>query len=295
MMFSSQEFYHGFQINHFDYKQLNNRYLLERPNKEIEKIIKPILGGNIEEFKRSVKVDIRLTFLLSIETLFELIFALLPDKKGIVHDADLIFQLAKKTFYYDELRKFNKGEPSKLDHLKTERSYQNGRSGTLLRHLFYFGLWKDEVEQQIQSSLATIDDALKILSGELSNREELNSYKHGFRGIPFVKSFMLADFKTHEKKLNFEIDDSVTIYSYNKETEAHEYLTKSFDPDRDMLLTHTTSNLIYNIIQPRKVLFKKDKQEDIPYLMFFDEELKKASKVNVNIQDLKITSTPEKK
>ena len=293
MMYRPEEFYHGFQVNHFDYKQLNNRLLLNLSDEEIQKIIKLVVNGSKEEYLRSVKGDIRLTFLLSIETLFELIFSLLPNEKNQINDTTLIYRLVEKKPYYEEIRKFNKGEKSKLDWLKKDFNFNNGQKAPFLRHVFYFGLWKDEINESVEKSLPVIEDALKILAHELSNREELNSYKHGLRSIPFMKSLILAEPETLKEKIKFDMDDSVTIYSHNKKTGVREFLTKQFDPERDMALTHVASNLINNIIQPRKTLYKKGKSEDtLPIIFFFDEDLKNASKTHVQMQDFRYTITP---
>ena len=292
-MYRPEEFYHGFQVSHFDYKQLNNRFLLNLPDEEIKKLIQPVVNGSKEEFLRSVKGDIRLTFLLSIETLFELIFSLLPNEKNQINDATLIYRLVEKKPYYEEIRKFSKKEKSKLDWLKKDINFNNGRKVPFLRHIFYFGLWKDEIVESVEKSLPVIEDALRILAQELSNREELNSYKHGLRSIPFMKSLILAEPETLKEKIKFDMGDSVTIYSHNKRTGVREFLTKQFDPERDMALTHVASNLINNIIQPRKALHKKGKSEDtLPIIFFFDEDLKKASEAHVQIQDFRYTITP---
>lgn len=293
-MFNPLEFYHGFQVNHFDYKQINNHFLLNLPEDQMQPLIDEVFKGTKEEFLRSVKSDIRLTFLLSIETLFELIFGLLPDDNNHLHDYTLIKNLVKKIPYYEEIRKFNKGEKSKLDWLQEKVKFGNGETGPFIRHLFYCGQWKNNISESIQNSLPVIEQALRILAQELTHREELNSYKHGLRNISALKSLSILDVKTHKEHLKFDLNDSVTIYSYNKKKRLHEFLTKQFDPERDIALTHFASNLINNIIQPRKTLHKtRNHKGGDPLMFFYEEDLERASKVNVKLQDLKYTITEE--
>ncbi len=295
MIFKPEEFYIGFQLNYFDYRQVNNKYLLNLGDQGIAKLIQPILNGSKEEFLKSVRADIRLTFLLCVETLFELIFALLPDKNGKIDDKSLILRLAQKTQHQEDIRNFYQGEKSRLDSLDLNLSHSNGKQGTVLRHIFYYSLWKEELNKDIDSSLEVIKNSLKIVAKELTNREELNSYKHGLRGIPFLKSFMIVQKEDPSKKLKFNIDDSVTIYSFNKKTKSHEFLTKSFDSERDMLLTHHTSLLINNIIQLRKSLLPSERNKDYPVFLFEKEGLENASKVNVELQEFTFVISPKSK
>ena len=53
-MFSLEDFYRGYQLNHFDYKQMVNEYLLNLPTDDMQKFIKDVKGSSQEEFRRTV-------------------------------------------------------------------------------------------------------------------------------------------------------------------------------------------------------------------------------------------------
>jgi len=289
MMFKPEEFFDGFQINHFDYKQINNRRLLELSDEEIESRISDLIAGSKQDFIRSVRADIRFTFLLSIETLFELVMALLPDRKGRINDKNILLTMVQKKPNYEDIRNFAFGKASKLDLLHTHVKYTNGKKETVLRHIFYYKIWDNQNENEIVASLKVIQDSLKILAKELTNRDELNSYKHGLRGIPFLKNLKFLQVDNPNKELNLNLGDSVTFYSYNKKSKSHEFLTKSFDSERDMLLTHYVSNLVFNIIEPRKCLKPGNTGKSCSVLLFESTGLETVSKVNVEVQDLRST------
>lgn len=294
MYFKPEEFYRGFQVNHFDHKQLSNKYLLDLKDEELETIISPVINRDIKDFKRSILMDIRLTCLLSIETLFELIFGLMSDEENVVNDKSLIQHLVKPTYNSNEIRNFSDNLDSKLDRLFDTMDFRNGRREQVVRHIFFFGLWKEELEGKISTSLITIKNALKILSTEIKHREEINSYKHGFRGVNFLKSIGFADAETQTKRVEFDVENSLTTYSYNDDEDSHFFRTKKFDFKRDTLITHFVSNLIGNVIIPRTALDKSSEKGQVFYNFFNQAMLDDAFKPNVSPTELEFKIEPSK-
>lgn len=291
-MISPSEYFKGFQVNHFDYKQLVNKHLLELKDEEIYKLINTVIDGNKEEFLRSVKMDVRLTFLLSVETLFELIFSLLPENGG-VDDRALMYKLARKEFNNKDIRDFVNGKASRLDDLKKELEYPDGKKNDILQHIFYFNLRFDKYKDQVKSSLEVIEKTIKTLASELSDREELNCYKHGFRSVPMWKSISVINAETNDR-IKFDLNDSVTIFSQDEKKGTFEVLTKTLDPIRDIELTNQTSKLISNIINPRKILANPQEGRNVMFHFFDENSLQTAKKVNVDASKIKFTGTLEK-
>lgn len=282
-MYDPKEFYKGFQLNYFDYKQISNKHLLELPDEEVSKLIKPVLQSKISEFRQNIKLDIRLTFLLSLETLFELIYALLPDKNGKMNDENIMLKLSQKSLFNEDLRKFANNEKSIFNKLDAPLFDKTGQKSFVLRHIFFFGLFKPKIEKNIKNSCSTILQILKKLARELSDRRELNSFKHGFRGVRFMETISFQQVDDPDKKLKFNLKDSITVYNFNKQQSKHEFLTKPLDFQRDINLTHLTSNLIGNIIVLRKAIESKEKNLELPIHFFPDSLLVDPFKSNVDL------------
>lgn len=294
-MFQYPEFYHGFQINYFRNKQLINKRFFDLPDTEINKILSETDTGSKEELIKSVKIDIRFTFLLSVETLFELIFGLLPNEKNEINDAMLLKKIVEKNLYFEEVRKFNNDKPSKLDLLEKECLILNRRI-PFIRHLFYFGIFNDELIEMIDNSLITIRQLIRILAKELTFREEFNGYKHGLRGIAHYSKLSILDVENQEVQAEFNFGDSLTFYSFDKKTGEHQYVTKVLDWQKDIIQTEIVTKLINNIIQPRKAIYDKERiKGDLPIYFFTEEDLTNAENSNVEIQDFTYTLTPNKK
>lgn len=294
-MFQYPEFYHGFQINHFRYKQLINKRFFDLSDEEINSILDETDTGSKEELIKSVKIDIRFTFLLSVETLFELIFGLLPNDKGEINDAMLLKKIVEKNFFYEEIRKFNNREKSRLDLLEKDYIICNKKI-PFIRHLFYFGIFGEELLNSIDNSLLIVRQLIPVLAEELAFREEYNSYKHGLRGISHISKLSIMDVDSDQNQIDFNFDDSLTFYSFNKQTGEHQYLTKALDWQKDIIQTEIVTKLINNIIQPRKTMYNKNKiKGDLPIYFLMEDDLTYALKSNVEIQDFIYTLTPDKK
>ena len=286
-MIQAKSFYEGFQINHYDIKQINNKKLLEMSDKEIDSITKQLINGDKKEFLRSVKMDIRFTYLLSIETLFEIIFSLIPTNDKQSNDHQILKFLTKPKDHYKELRNYAEDKPSALDKLNEKVLLRNGEESDLWRYMFFLALGGKQFQNSIESSVKTIKRALKLFAKDLSNRDELNGYKHGLRGIRHLVSFQFGPKdKPNKPHMNFATEDALSFYSYDKTTNEHVIKSMEFDHERDMKMTHLASNILYNIIEPRKFLYSEKLGETIFYKYFTEEILEEASKPNIKFQDL---------
>ncbi|MEP1095920.1 MAG: hypothetical protein ABJG78_12465 [Cyclobacteriaceae bacterium] len=285
-MIQPKSFYEGFQINHYDIKQINNKYLLDMSDDEIEKVTSKLIKSSKEEFLRSVKMDVRFTYLLAIETLFEIIFALIPDDPKL-NDHQILRFLTKRANHYEDIRCYANSEPSKLDTLDGKAVLNNGEESSLWHYMLYLGLGGDEYRTSIDESLKAIQKALKLFAKDLSDRDELNGYKHGLRGIRHMVSFQTSPKGSPEKQyLNFHTNDALSFYSFDSKSEEHVIKTMEFDSDRDINMTHLASNILYCIIEPRKYIYGNKIGEEIRYIYFKEEDLDKASKPNVKFQNM---------
>lgn len=286
-MIQAKSFYEGFQINHYDIKQINNKKLLELPKDEIATVTNQLINGDPKEYFRTIKMDIRFTYLLAIETLFEIIFSLIPENDNQSNDHQILKFLTRKKDHYKELRNYANDSPSKLDKLNRKALLRNGEESDLWSYMFFLGLGGNEFSHSINSSIDTIKNALKLFAKDLSDRDEINGYKHGLRGIRHLVSFQLGPKEVPNKTyMNFATEDALSFYSFDKETNEHVIKSMEFDHERDIKMTHLASNILYNIIEPRKYLYGDRLGEAIYFKFFSKEELQEASKVNIKLKNL---------
>lgn len=291
-MIDTNLFFSQFQVNYFDYKINSLKYLLDNHSKL--GFDKEIFGYTEKSYVNAIRSDIRQTYFQAIETVFEIFFALLPDRNGKIHDK-IIERITLSDLPYSDIRKISKSENS-LDFLDNEIIYPDKTTLTLGEFIFYFGLHNEiKFKESIEQSLDAIKYALRILAKEFTDRREYNSYKHGLRIIPALQKLDILDAETMKKAISFELKDTMTFYSYDKKTNETSFITKKFDTERDLQMISVCSNLLWTMITLRDAAYnkaKKDKDSKIAILFFGKEEIDKAKKINVDIQDLKFSERP---
>lgn len=292
-MISRDLFFSHFQINYFDYKQGSLRYLLENYSKV--GLDKSIFEYQEKDYITAIRSDIRQTYFQAIETVFEVFFALLPDKSGKISDR-IIERITLSDLPYSKIGNIAQDENS-LDFLDNELVYPNNPTISVGEFVFYYGLYKmEDIKNDIPKSIEAIKLALRILANEFSDRKEYNSYKHGLRILPALQKFAVCDPDTMQEQFSWNLDSSMTFYSYDKKTKETTYTTKTFDSERDLRMTSICSFLLWNMIKFRDVAFNKDKKDkDYKFAIpiFGKDQIEEAIKTDVKIQDLKFSIRPE--
>lgn len=293
-MINRNLFLKNFQINYFDYKQNSLNYLLQNYSKI--GLEETIIEYKDEDYILAIRSDIRQTYFQAIETVFEIYFALLPDKNGTFSE-NIIEKITLSDLPYSKISEISQNINT-LDILGNEINFSDGTKVSLGEYIFYFGLCRNEkYKQNIQESINAIKYTLNIIAKDFSDRKEYNSYKHGLRILPALRKVSVFEPETMKEQFSWDLKGSVTFFSYNKKTEETIYTTKVFDTERDLRMTSICSYLIWNMIKLREVAFNKDEKDKnysiaIPFYNkdFIDE----AKKTNVKIQDLKFSITQEK-
>ena len=287
-MINSNLFFGNFQRNYFDYKQNSLKFLLDNYSKiGLEEII---LEYKDKDYITAIRSDIRQTFFQAIETVFEIFFALLPDKNGIIISDKIIERITLSDLPYTNIRRIAENIDS-LDILNGDIELPNGKKISIGEYVFYFGVSQNvRNKNNILESIGAIKYALNILAKEFSDRTEYNSYKHGLRILPALQKLSVCDVETMEKEISWDLDGSMTFYSYDKKTNESIYTTKTFDSDKDVRMTSLCSSLIWNMIKLRDIAYNwekkyNDSKFEIPF--YSKESIDDAIKTNVKIQYLK--------
>ena len=296
MIFEPKIFYKTYLDDFHKFKAILYKKVLEDlPKYEMEMFGQELEKENRDTFRRTIKSDLRQTYFHSIESFFEIFFALNPTDKPNFDDLNILFNLTNSNWKvnYDKITKIASGDTS-LDFLDDELTY-NGHITTVGHYLFYYGLFdktklpNDFFEKAIQS-IDAIKYGIKIIAQDFVDREEYNSYKHGLRIIPATSELMLADAETMEIKLRWNLEDSMSFYSKTKDPNELKINTKLFDTDRDYSMTYFCSNLISNLIFTRQVSIYKEQKikenKQMAVAFFGKKEIEDCNKMNVEIQDL---------
>lgn len=276
-MITTSNFYKSYQLHHHKAKAAILNKLLQEQTFKAEDLIEPLWGFSKEDYDRTLRIEMRTNLFHAIETLFTLYFCLQPDDKGKVDDQKLFYNISKRAFHYDKIRKIADGTDD-LSVLQTnvkfgEVDVQFGQ------YLFYYGMMQDKFPPGLEDSLEAIKHGLRNLAIEMSGTAEYNSYKHALRSIPAILEFAFAKKDTLEIVQSFDTKNSMTYFQEFKDN-SFSYETKIFDTDRDYKMTMMASNFIYHIIMFRRASIVRDLPQ-IPLGYFGKEDVDDCLKRNV--------------
>ena len=293
-MFDPKIFYLSYLTEYHKFKIIPITKILAQQKKyEVEFFGNELTPEDSAAYHKTLKSDLRQTYFHSIETLFEILFALSPTEKKGFDDENILLNITnsnqKETF--NRIQKIAK-DISELDYLDNSTTL-NSEKISIGHYLFYFGIlpnnkFPNEMFDEMKNSLESIKLGLQIIAKDFSNREEYNSYKHGLRIIPALKQFAFAAADNLEIKLSWNLSESMSFYYRTKNPDELKMVTKLFDTERDYHMAYFCSNLIFNMVYFRRLHFYKEsiKDDKIPILMFGKDEIEKCNKINVEMQDL---------
>lgn len=252
-----------------------------------------------ERIELQLRIDIRMTMFHSIETLFELIFALSPINGVDANELDLIHMLSNSNFRrnYEEIKKISLDQ-NYLNKFNDIISI-NGFQTTILEYLFYRILINstlledDKFKSEYNESLIAIKNGLFIIAKEFNDRDDYNAFKHSLRVINTIKSIYLAKANNINDNIKFDYSNSITYLKdvSKKENKDCTIVVKPFDTIRDYNITDFCSKLIYQIIRYRQTalnLGKFNKDSQFPILLYTIDSINKGLNHNINSLGLEI-------
>jgi hypothetical protein len=296
MIFEPKTFYQTYLKDYHKTKAIYLKKMLDNlPKYELDFFNKTLDSDERDVFKKILKADLRQTYFHSIETFFELFFALNPKDKSNYDDEFILFNLTNSDWSknYKKISEIA-DNPGILNFLEENIEFQN-HNISIGHYLFYMGIFSkekfpEELFEQINQSIDAIKYGIEIIAKDFTKKEEYNAYKHGLRIIPASKRLMLADANTMEVKIEWDLSESMSFYLKTKDPNELTIITKLFDSERDYLMTYFCSNLIDQLIEFRKIIFDSNKNKKIDEkcrITFFGKEpIEKCAKINASIQDL---------
>lgn len=227
-------------------------------------LLKGVEGINEKAVKKSLKIQLRAMYYQSIETLFELIFALERILNSNVQRSGLWYNLSKSP-YRENFKRISKKEFAFLDRNYTIEDVQKNELTVSLAHYIFFFNFK--LDPKVIESIKAIKLALKIFARDFSDRDEYNAFKHSIRVFPTLKSVRLTPKQESPSKDILEMKDSISYLKMkDKNSKKVTLISKSLDVIRDYNLALLSSRMISNIICTRRSV-KFNRPE---FIYFFD-------------------------
>lgn len=281
-MVEDKLFWNRYLVNYFDYKIGTLSKALDNP-KSLS-LENTILDYNETELITSIKSDIRQTVFQAIETVFEIIFALSPSI-GKKSPTSILETITISELPYPKIREISESVEA-LNFFDETVILSNKSKSSTGEFIFYLGMQKSKHKEKFPASIEAIKYGLHMLAKEFSDRKEYNSYKHGLRIIPAFKNLAIFDPKKEEVGLSWDLDDTMTYFTFNKSKKETQYRTRTFDTDRDKRMVSFCSYLLWNMIKIRDYVANRiERKDNFAVFLFSKESIEKVFKTNVKIQD----------
>lgn len=250
-----------------------------RVSKYFNRYLKSDLGNDSELFRKSIALDIHFLGFQMIESLFEMIFALL--KRDHKH---LWFEISNSDWNqnYKYIEKVSKGDfnflklNEKLDVDIGDKELKIDK----LRWIFYYLAYDKTDQINWDENISIVRKILTILAKEFVERDSYNSYKHGLRLYNGKFGFSIANDKTPDLAIiNSHSDNGITYLTnkLKKEDETTKYYlpqktTELIDIERDHKRNLVTGELIHNLIASRAPYMQENasQTEMNTHLYFFE-------------------------
>jgi hypothetical protein len=210
------------------------------------------------------QVQIRSTFLLLIDNLFELLFVLKP-KDGIVQDDFIVKNVLK--IHLPTFNKFVR------DFSKNHAEWFNECDfGLPIMHLLFF-----ENKENNVLLLKNAQNVLEILcccSKIISDRSELNAVKHGGRIFPLIKSMNV---KSDSENKTYSNEESVSYFAPSDDPDYYTLKVNGFNCEKMLIGIKILTDITRMILLPRRLKYeflmkqKKTVIIDVKYPCFSNE------------------------
>lgn len=273
-----ENFYANYSFGYHTYKVATLKSILDNISNFNEKFIEGRVSGFIEsEYEHFLRSEIRITCFHSIETLFEIIFALEPEG-SLLQDRLLFKRLstAKQGANYTRVGLIA-STVSELDFLDRKITIGN-RVVTVGEHIFYFRYspeqYPEEIRVQVTQSIEAIKTLLQHIAEIFSKRFEYNAYKHGLRIFNAFTEFMITDVDG-TNPISFDLSKSASFYTVEKKKDrivSETVSTKMFNTPKDYAITSLCSLLIGSIIESRKQYLSVESRDSKYSFRIFTKE-----------------------
>jgi hypothetical protein len=275
----NESFFKNYNIDYWLYKICVLKECHNNSNKVFDIITKDLIDADIEDFRKTLRLELHFLYFHLIETFFTLYFTVCKHSNTQLWLA-LAFSKDQDTFFYLDIYKMIKDfKEGKLLDFDPEKVIQVNFDGkvdkiTLLKFALYFLYPINLSEAEWIKNTDNIKKMLFMFAKDFSDRGEYNAYKHSLRMYPssFELSFDKKILGQSEDSINFLERQIIKKESENKRTERVVITTKPFNFERDYKCCIFITQLIQNIINSRKYVYLKELHKKKFNLFFFHKD-----------------------
>lgn len=282
MTINPRFFFKAYLVDHFLYKQATLKNILDQYSSLKPTVLSGVNDVDDAAYLQTIRMEIRSTYFQSIETLFEMLFALMP-RNGVIDNENLWYNISTSDWKanYKKISDIAKGDLSFLD-LTVAASEQHSESFS--QYAFFFGGAEAKEHDRIDASIPVVRNIIEVIAKDFSDRNEYNAIKHSIRLLPIMKTWEIITKAGEGRRFSFDLTNSMTFLREEPDGSLVHH-TKMLDTERDFKMSLLVVRLISNLIRGRKTFFFKQME---PLYTFSEDDYNLANKSDVSIDHLSI-------
>lgn len=251
-------------------KNMDNNYNSLFPN---EKVL------NIEKVNRYIRLEIHYTYYHMLEAMFAILFAFLKDP------VPWLWLSSRKRYNPNT---FN-GDIAKLLDNKYMEVFGFG-SQEMVKQFLYPRIDIERINIQDiswQENVKTLETYIKTFASDFMDKNEYNSYKHGFRIFCNQTYFSIGKDGGDVMHKIGDYQDTNTFLDVIKDQDndilEYELVDKTVDYERSQLLSEIVYTIICQAIGVRKSIQNKDESFKVSYFSMREYEKRSQEKPGINM------------
>lgn len=261
----NNDFFKNYNIDYWLYKICILKECHDNSDKIFNIVTKDLIDADIEDFKKSLRLELHFLYFHLIETLFTLYFTVCKFPTNELWLA-LAFSKDRDTYFYldiyNMIKEFTEGKLLDIDPSKIVKMKFSGKEEkmTLLKFAFYFLHLENYSEDERIKNYDNIKKMLSMFAKDFTDRAEYNAYKHSLKMYHSIFKLTFGGKSLGQSKDAINVLERQVEKKDNgiKKTERVVITIKPFNFERDYKCCMFITQLIHNIINSRKHVLLKE-------------------------------------
>ena len=261
----NNDFFKNYNIDYWLYKICILKECHDNSDKIFNIVTKDLIDADIEDFKKSLRLELHFLYFHLIETLFALYFTVCKFPTNELWLA-LAFSKDRDTYFYldiyNMIKEFAEGKLLDIDPSKIVKMKFSGKEEkmTLLKFAFYFLHLENYSEDERIKNYDNIKKMLSMFAKDFTDRAEYNAYKHSLKMYHSIFKLTFGGKSLGQSKDAINVLERQVEKKDNgiKKTERVVITIKPFNFERDYKCCMFITQLIHNIINSRKHVLLKE-------------------------------------
>lgn len=261
----NNDFFKNYNIDYWLYKICILKECHDNSDKIFNIVTKDLIDADIEDFKKSLRLELHFLYFHLIETLFTLYFTVCKFPTNELWLA-LAFSKDRDTYFYldiyNMIKEFAEGKLLDIDPSKIAKMKFSGKEEkmTLLKFAFYFLHLENYSEDERIKNYDNIKKMLSMFAKDFTDRAEYNAYKHSLKMYHSIFKLTFGGKSLGQSKDAINVLERQVEKKDNgiKKTERVVITIKPFNFERDYKCCMFITQLIHNVINSRKHVLLKE-------------------------------------